>query len=99
MLRFIESLRRVFTGQQHSEVAELVNGPHRGLFLAAYSLPVGDGFVAYAKVFRERPSDPWEYRAIAKYMAHGSCSSSALRLAQILAVNDIVKLRRPQTNG
>jgi hypothetical protein len=89
MTRILKALRSVFTAPPVVDAAELVNGPHSGFFVAAYSLPDINGFIAYAKVFRERPSDPWEGFAIAKYTAYSGCSNTALRLAQSRALGAI----------
>lgn len=88
MLEILNAARRIFAVFKAGE-AELINGPHFGYFVAAYSLPVVDGFIAYAKVFRDRPGNPWEGFAIAKYAACSSSSRTALQLAESRAVNAI----------
>ena len=110
MFDIVGALRRCFAASSDSAVAELVNGPHRGYFLAVYSLPVVDGFVAYAKVFARRPVNPWEGIAVAKYAAYGVRSAAALIKAQARAVDAIrgwhvgaqpaiVRSARPKSDG
>lgn len=67
-------------------LTELVNGPHHGYFVGSYVVPVIDGFVAYAKVYRQKPRTPWEGLAIAKFSANGSCLRTAIRLAEFRAI-------------
>lgn len=89
MPAILNMLKRAFAKPAPVREPELVNGPHLGYFVAAYSVPAIDGFIAYAKVFRSRPATPWDGLAIAKYTACSACAVTALSLAQARAIKAI----------
>src|SRR5438270_5818789 len=94
MLKMLNVARRLIATSKEVAAAQSVNGPYLGYFIGAYSLRGDNGFVAYAKVFRERPGNPWDGFAIAKYTAFSACGITALRLAHLRAVNAISR-RQP----
>jgi hypothetical protein len=54
---------------------ERISGPYKGYFIAAYTVPAGDGFVGYAKICMAEPGDVWNAQSVEKLTSVTGCQS------------------------
>ena len=66
-------------------LAELISGPYSGYFVGTYAVQSANGYIAYAKLFRERPDDPWVKSAVMKISAF-SAESHIFAMASAEAI-------------
>jgi hypothetical protein len=64
-------------------VQERISGPVAGYYFAVYAAGNRrDGFIAYAKICREKPADVWCCEALKKASGFGSTATSAMAAAE-----------------
>lgn len=80
------------TAVQHDDIdafstsLERISGPHRGYYLASYTLPHDGGFIGYTKICQSRPRDIWGCKAIEKVGSlRPAPQEAALEISEALA--------------
>jgi hypothetical protein len=69
-------------GRMTTAQAERLTGPFRGpYFILAYAIETPAGYFGYAKIFAQRPEDPWVAPALQKVGCDSSYSEAMSALA------------------
>lgn len=64
--------------------AEHVAGPVCGLYLAAYSVRVAEGFIGYARVCTRKPESVWDGTPAIRKVSAGPCPTEQSAVAMVL---------------